>query len=119
MYVEKIFSCVDVVNGDTDDRLFSVLMDEEELALFSEFEERLYFLGNNGGTFTTADVYNRANTFAGTHSKIDNSAVFREQPTGFFGKFKSQPKSITAATELANDKSYYLKKGLKSLKRLH
>lgn len=37
MEIEKIFSEID-----TDERMFSVLMDEEELALFSEFEERFY-----------------------------------------------------------------------------
>lgn len=37
MYIEKIFSEVDQENY-----LFSVILDEEELSLFSEFEERIF-----------------------------------------------------------------------------
>lgn len=40
MYIEKIFSCVDSVDGNAQEKLYSVIMDSEEYYLYQLFSEK-------------------------------------------------------------------------------
>ena len=67
MYIEKIFSCVDGVNEGSE-KLYSVIMDEEEYNLYSEFmDERIYFTTLDGNYFTGKELKQTMNQYGITN----------------------------------------------------
>ena len=95
MYVEKIFSEID----DQDDRLYSVILDETEYALFSEFQKEFGFWGG-----ISKAISGTRNAVSKAGQAVSNSGVVRKAKIAAAGHGGMVDKMAAQARQAKVDK---------------